>query len=452
MAAYSCCSHALAKSRATRSLPDSVSEPTIKPAPRAASASAPSGSARCVRRRRRANSVFMTKGIAGYLPLPVTSLDWIIVAFTLLMAFWGYVQGLIVGAMSLVGFAAGALAGSRLGPLLLEEGSRSPYAPLFALVGALLLGGLLASGLEVLGFHLRHRLGDRFGVLDGLGGSILVGCLGLSLAWILGAVALQTPGARELREPIQRSAILKELNAVLPPSGPLLKALARFDPFPTIDGPAPGVGAPDAAIARDPEVRAAGRSVVKVLGTACGLGVQGSGWVAGDGIVVTNAHVVAGQDDTTVQVEGVGPRHDADAIWFDSKNDLAILRSSGIQGAPALGMDVQAAAGTSAAVLGFPENGPYDVRPARLGGTRTVISQDAYGRGPTRRRITSLRGLVRSGNSGGPMVDGRGRVVTTIFAAATGSGSGTGFGVPDSIVRDALGRADARVGTGPCSR
>ena len=108
--------------------------------------------------------------------------------------------------------------------------------------------------------------------------------------------------------------------------------------------------------------------------------------------------------------------------------------------------------GTSAAVLGFPENGGYDVQPGRLGRTSTVVSQDAYGRGPVQRRITSLRALVRSGNSGGPMVDGRGRVVTTIFAAATGSAEGTGFGVPDSIVGEALERADQRVDTGPCAR
>ena len=287
----------------------------------------------------------------------MTSLDWIIVAFALLMAVWGYMQGLIVGALSLVGFAGGALVGSRLGPLVLEDGSQSPYAPLAALVGALLIGGVLASILEVLGFRLRHRLGEALGVLDGLGGAALVGCLGLGLAWIVGAVALNTPGAREFREPIQRSAILQELNSALPPSGPLIRALARFDPFPRIDGPAPGVGAPDSAIARDPQVRAAARSVVKVLGTACGLGVQGSGWIAADGMVVTNAHVVAGQDDTTVQVGGEGPRHDADAIWFDPENDLAILRSSGVEGAPALPLDVGADPGTSAAVLGFPENG-----------------------------------------------------------------------------------------------
>jgi hypothetical protein len=382
----------------------------------------------------------------------VTSVDWIIAGFTLLMAVWGYAQGLIVGALSLVGFAGGAVLGSRLGPLLLEEGSNSPYAPVFALVGALLLGGLLASGLEVLGFHLRHRLGEGLGLLDGLGGAVLVGCLGLGLAWIGGAVALQTPGARELREPIQRSAILRELNSILPPSGAILNALARFDPFPQISGPAPGVGAPNAAIARDPEVRQAGSSVVKILGTACGLGVQGSGWIAGDGIVVTNAHVVAGQDDTTVQLQGEGPRHDADAIWFDATNDLAVLRSSGVSGTRALRLNPGADEGTSAAILGFPENGPYDVEPGRLGQTQTVTTQDAYGRGPVRRSITSLRGLVRSGNSGGPMVDGRGRVVTTIFAATVDDGGKSGFGVPDTIVQDALGRADDPVDTGPCAR
>jgi hypothetical protein len=394
-------------------------------------------------------------GEVDHLVLPwlrrVTALDWIIVVFTVLMALWGYAQGLIVGALSLVGFAAGAFIGSRLGPLLLTEGAESPYAPLFALVGALMLGGVLASGLELVGFRLRHGLPDGFGVLDGLGGAALVGCLGLGLAWIGGAVALQTPGARELREPIQRSAILRQLNEHLPPSGPILRAFARFDPFPQIVGPRANVRPPDSRIARDPQVRAAGRSVVKVLGTACGLGVQGSGWVAGGGVVVTNAHVVAGQDDTTVQVGGAGAHLDAQAIWFDTRNDLAVLRVEGLA-APALRLDQGAEEGTSAAILGFPENGSYDVAPARLGHTSTVISQDAYGRGPVRRPITALRGRVRQGNSGGPVVDGRGRVVTTIFAATVSDAGRSGYGVPDSVVAEALGEARGPVDTGPCAR
>ena len=382
----------------------------------------------------------------------MTAIDWIIVAFTLAMAIWGYAQGLIVGALSLAGFAGGAVLGARLGPLLLEEGAKSPYAPLLSLACAAVIGGMFASGLEVLGFHLRGRIGERFGVLDGVGGAVLLACLGLGIAWIAGAVALQTPGARELRRDVQKSAILRQLNAALPPSGSILNALARFDPLPRITGPAPEVRPPTAAIARDPEVRQAGRSVVRVLGTACGLGVQGSGWVARDGVVVTNAHVVAGQDDTTVQIAGEGSRHDADVVWFDVTNDLAVLSSSGIEGTPALAMNEGARVGTSAAILGFPENGPYDVQPGRLGVTASANTQDAYGRGPVRRTITSLRGLVRHGNSGGPMVDGDGRVVTTIFASARDSGARQGFGVPDRFVRDALGKARGAVETGPCVR
>jgi len=387
----------------------------------------------------------------------VTAIDWIIVVFTLAMAVWGWAQGLIVGALSLAGFGAGALLGSRLGPLLLEEGSKSPYAPLTALMGALVVGGILASVLEIVGFRVRHALhgmvGDSLRVVDGVGGAALLGFVGLGVAWIAGAVALQTPGLEDIRRDIQRSAILSQLNETFPPSGPVLNALARFDPIPSVRGPEAQVAPPTSRIARDPQVREAAPSVVKVLGTACGLGVEGSGWVASsDGVVVTNAHVVAGQDDTTVQVEGEGPHHDADLIWFDDRNDLALLRVRGIAGTPALRLDVDEKPGTSAAVLGFPQNGPYDVEPARLGQTREVLSDDAYGNGPIRRRVTSLRGRVRSGNSGGPLVDDDGQVVGTIFASTLSGGGRSGLAVPDSVVADALRKADSPVQNGPCAR
>jgi hypothetical protein len=382
----------------------------------------------------------------------VTAVDWIIVAFTVLMAVWGYAQGLVVGALSLSGFVAGGVIGSRIAPLVLKGGSQSPYAPVFALVGAVVLGGVLASTMEALGFSLRRRMGPTLGALDGVGGSLLVACFGLGLVWVAGAVALQTPGARHLRHDIQRSKVLQALNSALPPSGALLNALARFDPLPSISGPSANVPPPYSRIARDPAMIAAGRSVVRVLGTACGLGVQGSGWVAGNGIVVTNAHVVAGEDDTTVQLRGQGAHYSATPIWFDAHDDVAILRVPGVGGAATLRLRVDAPIGTSAAVLGFPENGPYDVAPARLGQTSTVLTDDAYGRGPVRRSITSLRGLVRPGNSGGPVVDGAGRVVTTVFAATVGGRYHSGFGVPDSVVRSALSQARGPVSTGPCAR
>jgi S1-C subfamily serine protease len=150
-------------------------------------------------------------------------------------------------------------------------------------------------------------------------------------------------------------------------------------------------------------------------------------------------------------LQGEGTRHEAQAVWFDSRNDIALLRVPGLAGAPGLELDVNEDPGTAAAILGFPGNGPYDVQPGRLGATESILTDDAYGRGPVERRVTTLRGLVRSGNSGGPMVDGEGQVVTTIFAATVGSGARSGFGVPDSIVGDALARASGPVGTGACA-
>ena len=381
----------------------------------------------------------------------MTGVDWIIVGFTLIMAVWGYAQGLVVGMLSLVGFIGGGFLGSRLAPLLLHGGASSPYSPLFALIGAFALGGILASVLEIVGFRIRRYLRGPLGAADGVGGAVLIAGAGLVICWIAGAVALQTPGARGLRRDIQRSAILRRLNEILPPTT-VLNALARFDPFPHVTGPRAEVAPPAGRIAHDPRVLAAGGSTVKVLGTACGLGIEGSGWVArAGGLVVTNAHVVAGESDTTVELRGQGPRYSAQPIWFDPHDDIAILRVGGLASVRPLPIRVDAPPGTSAAVLGYPENGSLDVRPARLGPTTTVITQDAYGRGPVQRKVTSLRGLVRSGNSGGPMVDASGRVLGTIFAATTGGTRG-GYAVPDSSVVSALMRASSPVGTGPCAR
>jgi S1-C subfamily serine protease len=375
----------------------------------------------------------------------VTGIDWVIIGAVILLALFGWAQGFVAGALALVGFAAGAWLGTRLAPIVLADDSA--WRPAFALVGALVAGGIFAAGFEGVGSRLRARFSSpAFTAVDGALGAILTACLGLLLAWVLGAIALRADP--DVRRDVQRSAILRQLNAVLPPTGSLLNTLAALDPFPQIDGPEARVPPPRGSIARDPEVAAARRSVVKVLGTACGLGVEGSGWVAGPEVVVTNAHVIAGQDDTRVLVGGEEPGLDAQAIAFDPRNDLAVLRVPGLE-ASSLPLARDPETGTSAAILGFPLNGPYDVRAGRLGQTREVVTQDAYGQGPVRRRISSLRGVVRSGNSGGPMVDGRGEVVTTIFAATT-SGPRGGYGVPNDVVRDALAGAGGPVSTGQC--
>ena len=393
------------------------------------------------------------RGALGLRSASLDTIDLVILGFTVLLAAVGFRQGFIVGVLSLTGFLGGAYLGSRAVPLLLPDGATSPYAPVLALFGAFLGGVGLSASFEGIGTALRSSFRAVPGLrsVDGLLGAVLASALALAIAWLAGAVALQTPATRELRPDLQRSEILSRLNAVLPPSGGLLNALARIDPFPAVNGPVADVPAPRAAIARDPEVADAAASVVRVLGTACGLGLEGSGWVAGPGLVVTNAHVIAGEDDTTVQVRGDGPGFDARPVFFDSRNDVAILRVDNLQGVPALRLAGEAGSGTDAAVLGFPRNGPYDVRAARLAGTQTVLTQDAYGQGPIRRPITSFRALVRPGNSGGPVVDGQGRVVATVFATASASRVRTGYGVPNSVVRDALAGRLEPVSSGPCA-
>jgi S1-C subfamily serine protease len=184
---------------------------------------------------------------------------------------------------------------------------------------------------------------------------------------------------------------------------------------------------------------------VRIVGTACGLGIEGSGWVARPGVVVTAAHVVAGEDDTTVSSTDGTFR--AQALVFDPQNDIAVLRVPGLS-ARALRL-VDPRPGTPVAIVGYPENGPLAAVPGRIGETATVFAEDAYGR-RARRTVTSIGGAVRHGDSGGPAVDASGAVQVTVFAARLG-GPG-GYGVPASIVRRDLASAGGPVSTGPCAR
>jgi hypothetical protein len=381
----------------------------------------------------------------------VTVLDWAIIAFTLALALWGYRQGLIVGALTLVGFGVGAFLGSRLGPVVLSQGADSPYAPLCGAIGALLVGALSAVALEGIALALRRRL-IRHPFMhraDGAGGAALIGAVALGLAWIFGAVALHAPGTTQLRADVQNSVILRELDHVLPPSGGVLNVLDRVDPAPSISGPATPTRRPNPEIAANPAILHAGGSVVRVLSTACGLGIEGSGWAVQPNLIVTNAHVIAGADDTTVTTQS-GVELDATAVYYEPEDDLALLRVE--SPLPTLPITSNRPAGADAAVLGYPENGPYTVTPARIGETRTTVSEDSYGRGPVDRTITALGGDVRSGNSGGPLLDREGQVVGIVFAATTRGPVG-GFAVPADEVLGAIHHAsDQAVDTGSCTR
>ncbi|MBV8078846.1 MAG: MarP family serine protease [Actinobacteria bacterium] len=365
----------------------------------------------------------------------MTRVDWIALGVVVIAAFAGWRRGLIGTALALGGLVGGAIAGARIAPHLLHGGTTSPYMPVVALAGAAVGAMLLNAVAGWIASFIRGglRLVPPLRALDSLGGIAAGAAWGLVLVWVAGAVALQLPGHPSWQKTVQRSVILQRLNRIAPPSE-LLSALARIDQLPTLFGPAPPSLPPDPNVLAEPAVRAAQPSVVKVTALACGLGVEGSGWVAEPHLVVTAAHVVAGARD--IQVDG----HAARAFAVDRTNDVAVLDVPGLD-AKALPF-AAAQPGQAVAILGYPENGPFDARAGRIGTTeRTLLNGRA-------RVVTVFSGLVRHGNSGGPVVDGNGVVRTTVFASRVGSTAG--FGVPTSAVRNAVADARRPVSTGAC--
>jgi S1-C subfamily serine protease len=365
----------------------------------------------------------------------VTRVDWIALAVAALGALSGLRRGLVGTALSLGGLAAGAVLGARLAPHFLHGGSQSPYTSAAALVGALVGASLLQSVAGMAGSAARGGLAliPPLRVLDTVGGLAAGAVLGLALVWVAGAMLLQLPGQTSLRREIQQSTILQRLNRIAPPST-VLRALHRVDPFQTITGPAPPTTPPDTRVLSSAAVRRDRASIVKITATACGLGVEGSGWVARPHLVVTAAHVVAGARG--IAVDG----HPATALVVDRRQDIAVLS------VPALAVPPLAIAdphdGDSVAILGYPENGPFDARAGRVGVTSDVIVNGSL------REITAVSGLVRHGNSGGPAVNEAGGVEATMFAARIGARAG--YGIPAGPVRADLARARRPVSTGSC--
>src|SRR3954471_9116899 len=220
----------------------------------------------------------------------MSKVDMIALGFVVVTAFIGWKKGLLASALSVAGILLGAWLGSRIAPALLQDGTSSPYTPLAALAGAA-VGAILLETLGTLaGTSLRSRIRKpRMSSFDSFGGLALGGLAGLAIVWVLGAVALLLPGQADLRHGAQKSALLRRLNEVVSPEK-VLNALARIDPFPAIAGPAAPVPPPDPRLARARAVRSAAPSVVRVLGTACGVGVEGTGWTERLDLVVTAAH------------------------------------------------------------------------------------------------------------------------------------------------------------------
>jgi S1-C subfamily serine protease len=374
----------------------------------------------------------------------VTLTDVLLILWVAIFAVQGAFRGLIAQGLSLIGLGIGALAGSWIAPHLLAD--NSPWVSFASLVGAVVGASLLGAASASLAESPRRFLAFRpsLRLVDSASGGLVGGTLGLALAWLLAVVALHQPGLG-FRKDVRDSTILPKLMRAVPPDR-VLQALNRFDPFPELTlggGPLPP---PDESVLASPGAKAAAGSVVKIHGTACGLGTQGSGWIVRRGLVATNAHVIAGEHDTQVLAPN-GQQLGARPVYVDGKNDVALLRVSSLA-VPPLAADQNDSFPKPVVILGYPRDGPLKAIAATAGAPREVIAPDAYDRRVGARVVVPMRGRVQPGESGGPVVDGRGSVVAMVFAGAKHGASG--YAVPVDLVLRGVSSELRPVSSGPC--
>jgi S1-C subfamily serine protease len=368
--------------------------------------------------------------------VPGTLIDLTLVGLMLVFALNGYRQGFLIGLMSFTGFFGGALVGLQLGPLLAQRFSDDPVRLLVSLAA---IFGLAAIGQAIAGFvgaKLREAVSNRSARrLDDLGGAFVSVVAVLLVVWLV-AAPLGSSSLPWLARAVKNSAILGTVDRVMPAQARALSDDLRQTVdtrgFPEVFGGLTPtrvreVPKPDPALAGSPLVLAAHSSVVKVLGTApsCSRRIEGSGFVYSPEHVMTNAHVVAGTRSNTVEVNGA--RRSAQVVAYDPQRDLAVLYVPGLRG-PVMRFGRPAQSGSDAIVLGFPLDGPFDAQSARVRDRREITGPDIYNAGKVTREVYTIFGLVRSGNSGGPMVGTDGTVLGVIFAAAADDPQ-TGFAV-----------------------
>jgi S1-C subfamily serine protease len=386
-------------------------------------------------------------------------LDWCLVLIVVAYALSGYWQGFITGAFATVGLLLGGLAGIWLAPHLLGNAHPSLWVSLAALFVVLVCASFGQAVLQYAGTRARDQITwQPVRALDAIGGALLSVVAVLIVTWMLG-VAVSGSRIPGIGPMVRDSKVLTEVNEVMPTqaqgvlrqfdrvvgSSFFPRYLEPFAPERIVDvSPAPG------NVVRDPDVQQAELSVFKVRGNnRCGDGIEGSGFLYSPHRLMTNAHVVAGVTDPKVRV---GTRNlDATVVYYNSDIDIAVLDVD-IEG-PVVHFDHSGAAKEAAVILGYPNDGPFDAQPARIRAEQRLRSPDIYGRGTVTREVFSLRGLVRPGNSGGPLVSRSGQVLGVIFAASV-SDKQTGYALTADQVGQAASRgltATGRVSSGNCA-
>jgi S1-C subfamily serine protease len=370
--------------------------------------------------------------------------DVLVLAWVAIFVAQGVYRGFVAQAFSLIGLAIGALAGSWIAPKLVSE--NSPWLAVASLTGAVVGAALLGAASAALAATPRRFLALRPGLrtVDAAAGGVVGGAIGLALAWLIGVVAVHQPGLG-LRKDVRDSTILPKLMRAVPPDS-VLSALNRFDPLPQLALGGGALPPPDPSVTETPGAKAAAASVVKIHGTACGLGTQGSGWVVRRGLVATNAHVIAGERETRVLAPN-GQSLVAQPVYVDGHNDVALLRVPSL-GVPAVSVETGGSFPKKAVILGYPRDGALTATAATAGAPRSVLAPDAYERAVSSREVVPLRGEVEPGESGGPVVDTRGDVIAMVFA---GSKTGpNGFAIPVELVMQGVSSDLRPVSSGPC--
>ncbi|MFI9720732.1 MarP family serine protease [Streptomyces sp. NPDC052396] len=375
-------------------------------------------------------------------------LDILLLTAAVWFAVIGYRQGFVVGVLSVTGFLGGGLAAVYALPALwyrTTDAAPGTLAAISAVVIVIVCASVGQAATTHLGNKLRrHITWSPARALDATGGALVnVGAM-LLVAWLIGS-ALAGTSLPTLGKQVRGSKVLLGVARVVPAQADtwfadFSTALAQnglpqvFAPF--SNEPITSVPAPDPALAGSRVAAVAERSIVKVVGNAAGCGkvLEGSGFVFGPHRVMTNAHVVGGVSEPTVQVGGRGRVYDAKVVRYDWKRDIAVLDVPALR-APALAFaGKEAGSGDNAIVAGFPENGAYDVRAARIRSRVQANGPDIYHRGIVRRDVYSLYATVRQGNSGGPLLSPDGQVYGVVFAKSLDDAD-TGYALTAQEVR-----------------